>query len=245
RVFAAAWPLNLSLARRWAAVPLAGLLIFFGVGGYHEYFEHYASLCPYCLSTVQARYAQALGQDYKAYQLGIGPDAIYFTYGSTRFAAKGVEGEDVAVPIDDLPITDNNGKGAAFMIYPSNMQYLPLIRLFYPGGKEEVVKGPDGGDYFTSYKVSREQIAQSQAVNATYQSRGQGSGVRIRLPTPTLRRGTSPAGSGRWATLLRAAGPRPPGSPSPHRPPGRAVSWPLPTASTPSTSPAPPAPAWM
>src|SRR5205814_5844466 len=82
RVFAAAWPLNLGLARRWATVPLAGLVVVFGVGGYREYFVHYASLCPYCDSTMQARYAQVLGQDYRAYQLGVGDYYVPFNYGS-------------------------------------------------------------------------------------------------------------------------------------------------------------------
>jgi hypothetical protein len=170
RVSAAAWPLSRDLARRWTAVPLAGLLLFLSIGGYHEYFVHYASLCPYCTATTQARYAQALGQAYRAYQLGLGDGDIFFSYGSTRFVAKGVQGEDLAVPADYFPIADNAGKGAAFIVYPNNDAYLPLIRLFYPGGREEPIKSADGQTRFVSYKLTAAQMAAFQTLRATYTS---------------------------------------------------------------------------
>lgn len=169
RVFAGAWPLNLKLARKWATVPLVALLLYFGADSYQEYFVHFWNLCPYCDATTQARYAQALGQEYKGYQLGVGGYDVYFGYGSTRFVAKGVEGEDLLVPADSLPITDNNGKGAAFLVYANNADYLPMIRLFYPAGAEEVIKSHDGVAHFTSYKLTGEQITATQTVHATYQ----------------------------------------------------------------------------
>jgi len=79
RVLASAWPLNISFARRWLSVPVLGLVIFAAVEGYHEYFVIYNSQCSFCTATVQARYAQALGQDYKGYQMGVAPYDIYFT----------------------------------------------------------------------------------------------------------------------------------------------------------------------
>ncbi len=168
RVAAGAWPISARLARRWSVVPLAALLLFLGGDSYREYFLHYGGMCTYCIPTTQARYAQGLGQAYKAYQLGVGGYDVFFNYGSTRFAAKGVEGEDLAVPADSFPITDNNGKGAAFIVYGSNAQYLPIIRLFYPGGTEEQIKGNDGSDVFTSYKLTRDQLAAFQTVHARY-----------------------------------------------------------------------------
>jgi hypothetical protein len=144
RVAAGAWPISGRLARRWSTVPLVALVLFFGGDGYREYFLSYGGTCTYCTPTVQARYAQALGQDYKAYQLGVGDYDIFFNYGSTRFAAKGIEGVDLAVPVDYLPITDNNGKGAAFIVYNNNADYLPLLRLFYPTGHEEVIRAATG-----------------------------------------------------------------------------------------------------
>ena len=200
RVSAAAWPLSRTLARRWSSLALIPLLLYFGADSYREYFLHYGSLCPYCTPTTQARYAQALGQDYKAYQLGVGDYDIFFNYGSTRFVAKGVEGVDLAVPVDYLPITDNNGKGAAFIVYSNNADYLPLLRLFYPTGQEEVIKGGDGSAIFTSYKLSREQLAAYQTLHATYTPAG---GAAIRRDEPNL--GTLPA-SGQSADWPPPAG---------------------------------------
>ena len=196
-VSASAWPLGLAVARRWATVPLAALLVFFGIGSYHEYFVHYASLCPYCDPTTQARYAQALDQTYKAYQLGVGDGDVFFSYGATRFVAQGVQGDDLAVPADFFPITDNNGKGAAFIVYDTNKDYLPLIRLFYPGGREEPIKSADGVTHFVSYKVTAAQMAGYQTLHATYtEPRGRVI-LRDEPNLGTLRASDAPGGA--WA----------------------------------------------
>lgn len=166
RVFASAWPLNLSLARRWATVPLAAGLISFGADSYHEYFVHYPATCPYCDYTTQARYALSLGNEYKAFQMGVGGYDTYFNYGSTRFLAKDTEGQDMLAAPDLLPLTQY--KGAAFIIYPNNNIYLPIIKLMYPDGVEEAVKSADDVSRFTSYKVSSEKLASFQVVQATY-----------------------------------------------------------------------------
>ncbi|HVF99672.1 MAG TPA: PA14 domain-containing protein, partial [Chloroflexia bacterium] len=168
RIFAAGWPLSMSMARRWATIPLAAAVLFFGYTSVQEYFGHYAATCPYCDSTIQARYAVDLGQDYKAYQLGVGGYPYYFGHGSTRFLAKDVEGEDLLAAADHLPVVDSNGKGLAFIIYSNNFDYLPLLRLYYPGGTEESISSADGYERFKSYKVTREQLATFQVATATY-----------------------------------------------------------------------------
>jgi 4-amino-4-deoxy-L-arabinose transferase-like glycosyltransferase/DNA-binding beta-propeller fold protein YncE len=168
RIFAAGWPLNMSLARKWATVPILAAVIFFGYTSVQEYFVHFVELCPYCGDTTQARYALALGKDYKAYEFGVGGYDVYFTYGSTRFLAKDTEGVDVLAAADRLPAIDSNGKGLAFLIYPSNREYLPLLRLYYPGGTEETIRNPSGVEQFVSYKVTREQLATFQVARATY-----------------------------------------------------------------------------
>jgi sugar lactone lactonase YvrE len=175
RIFASAWPLDLRLARRWALIPISLLLLYFGVASYREYFVNYAALCPYCTGTTQARFAQSLGQDYKAYQFGVDPDdLVLFDYGSTRFAAKGVTGDDMASPSDYFPVTDNDNKGLAFIVYPTNSAYIPLIKLFYPTGDAQPVRGADGNVYFTSIKLPRAALASYQAAHASYK---QPSGV--------------------------------------------------------------------
>lgn len=183
RVFAAASPLSPSLARRWAAAPLVLLLIVFSIDGYREYFIHYRSLCPYCTSTTQARYVQGLGTDYKVYQMGVGDSLVPIGYGSTRFVAGEVEGMDLAAPADTLPLIDGASKGAAFIIYPENYAYLPLVRLFYPGGLEEQVRGTDGSEQFVSYKLSAQQLGAAQTLSASYLGQ---SGTVIARDEPNL-----------------------------------------------------------
>ncbi len=189
-IFAAAWPLSLSVARRWATVPLVAVLIYFGVDAYNEYFVYYPAFYPKFWTTY-ARYAQALGQEYKAYQFS-DDHGTAFGYGVVRFVAKGVEGETLYEPVDYLPITDNKDKGVAFVAQPLNAGYLPVIRQFYPGGKEEVIKDAYGQQQFTSYKLTREQMKQFQEVRVTYTGQ---DGKTITRNEPSL--GTASA-KGKW-----------------------------------------------
>ena len=171
RIFASAWPLGARLSRQWASVPLLVLLAYVGRDGIREYFVHYRSLAPYGDATAQARYAEALGNEYKAYQLGVGgtnEPEVYFGYGSTRFLARGVEGGDVTILSAALPVTDNGGKGIAFLVYPWNADYLPILRSFYPGGREEEIASADGIPRFRSYKVAPDAMRRLQALTATY-----------------------------------------------------------------------------
>jgi 4-amino-4-deoxy-L-arabinose transferase-like glycosyltransferase len=197
RVCAAAWPLSRTFARRWVNVPLCALLIFFAADGYREYFIHSWSLCTYCNATAQARHVQAVGPTYKFYQFGVGEADIWFGYGSTKFAAKGVEGVDVPVPADIFPITSNRDKGLAFIVWGYNERYLPLIRLYYPGGTEEVVKLINDVPRFTSYRLTPAQTAAFQTLRATYTTT---SGRTFNRDEPNL--GTQPgarAASQSWA----------------------------------------------
>jgi hypothetical protein len=186
RVIAAAWPLGVRVSRRWSAVLLLGLLAYLGSDGIREYFVSYRALEPYGGATAQARYAEALGKEYKAYQLGVGgmnEPEVYFGYGPTRFLAPEVEGADVAVLASVLPITDNGGKGVAFLVYPWNDHYLPVLRSYYPGGKEEVIAGTDGRPHFRSYKIAPATLGKLQTLRATYR---QPKGERLEREEPNL-----------------------------------------------------------
>ena len=178
RVLAASGTLGVRVSRRWSAVPLLCLLAYLGSDGIREYFVSYRSLAPYGDATAQARYAETLGKDYKAYQLGVGgmnQPEVYFGYGPTRFLAPEVEGVDVTVLASVLPVTDNGGKGVAFLVYPWSDDYLPILRSSYPGGKEEVIAGPDGRPVFRSYKIASDVLRKLQTLRATYRERKGGS----------------------------------------------------------------------
>ncbi|MDQ5858088.1 MAG: glycosyltransferase family 39 protein [Acidobacteriota bacterium] len=186
RVFASSWPLGVRFSRRWSSVPLLGLLAYVGSDGIREYFVYYRSLAPYGDATAQARYAEALGNEYKAYQLGVGgtnEPEVYFGYGSTRFLARGVEGGDVAILSNALPVTDNGGKGIAFLVYPWNADYLPILQSFYPGGKEDVIASTDGIPRFRSYKLGADVMRKLQALRATYR---QPNGETVERVEPNL-----------------------------------------------------------
>ncbi|HKP53421.1 MAG TPA: glycosyltransferase family 39 protein [Chloroflexia bacterium] len=199
RIFSASWPLSRGLARKWATVPLIALVIYLAVDAYREYFGHYATLCYQCRVTTQARYIQALGKDYKGYEGAVNSD-ISFGQVTTAFIAKGVEGVDLLTPTDYSPIIDNSGKGAAFIMYPHMYQYVPMLRTFYPDGKEEPVNSPDGFQQFVSYKVAREQLAASQTLHATYTTRSAGNALTITRDEPTLgMSGLGLVGSLQWS----------------------------------------------
>ena len=75
-------------------------------------------------------------------------------------------------------------KGVAFLVYSNNVDYLPIIRAMYPGGAEEVIKSQDGIPRFTSYKLTREQMAAFQTLNASYRP-AQGSEITRAEPITT------------------------------------------------------------
>lgn len=171
RVFAGAWPLSLRLARRWATLPIAVMLIYFGADSVREYFVYYPSMCYECLHTTQARYIQQLGVGYKIYEASSGAEVTNsFGQIDTKYMAKGVEGVQLSSISDALPITDNDGKAAAFIIYSNNLQYLPTIESYYPNGIEEPVKAIDGTEMFKSYKLSAAQIEASRTTHAMYKA---------------------------------------------------------------------------
>jgi DNA-binding beta-propeller fold protein YncE/4-amino-4-deoxy-L-arabinose transferase-like glycosyltransferase len=168
RIFAGGWPLSRGFARKWSTVPLALLVIYLAGYSTFEYFVYYPTRCPWCRDTVQARYVQGFGDEFKGYQMGVGGWDVYFTYGSTRFVAKGIEGEDIIAASDGFPITDNNGKGAAFIIYPNNAEYLSILRQYYPEGTEKAQITYTGDNVFTSYEVTLDQLEALRKSSARY-----------------------------------------------------------------------------
>jgi hypothetical protein len=77
---------------------------------------------------------------------------------------------------------DENGRGAAFLVYPSNAVFLPMLRLFYPEGREEEVRG-GGRTYFTSFRVDANALAASRVLRAVYRS---ANGESVERAEPNL-----------------------------------------------------------
>jgi len=185
--------------RRAPAIAAAGALAFVALNDIHEYFVHYRSLAPFGDATAQARYAAALGTEYVAYQLGVGGGAepdVFFGYGSTRFLAKGVTGRDVTTASAILPVCDASDRGVAFLVYGWNAGYLPLLRLFYPGGLEETIRSSDCAPCFTSYKVQARTLRGLRTARASYRD---SAGHVIRRDEPSVGTARSgEAGDGVW-----------------------------------------------
>jgi 4-amino-4-deoxy-L-arabinose transferase-like glycosyltransferase len=171
--------------RRIATLAPWGLVGTIALLDTREYFVVYRATAPYGDSTAQARYAAALGGSYKVYQLGIDGARygdVFFGYGPTRFLAKGVEGGDVGALPSRLPIVDENGKNVAFFVYPSNAVFLPMLRLFYPEGREEDVRnGP--ATCFTAYTIGSGALARTRVLRAVYTS---SNGTRLERDEPNL-----------------------------------------------------------
>jgi 4-amino-4-deoxy-L-arabinose transferase-like glycosyltransferase len=189
RVAAHSWPISIRLARRSLSLALLSILAFVSMQGIREYFFHYRSLDPWGDAMDLAKQARALGQDHRVYQLGVGTGRVgesgdvYFGYGPTRFIAKGVEGIDVTVLSNVLPITDNGKKGAAFFVYGWSAEYLPILRLFYPGGTEEIIRSSKSGPYLLVYRLSAAAMRTFQVLHARYT---QPKGESIERKEPNL-----------------------------------------------------------
>jgi 4-amino-4-deoxy-L-arabinose transferase-like glycosyltransferase len=155
---------------RMPGVLMSLLLAAIAVHDVREYFVIYRATAPFGDATAQARFAAALSRDYRFYQLGIGipphPD-LYFGYGSTQFHAKDAEGEDIGSVSDRFPIVDEKGKGLAFLVYPSNAVFLPVLQLLYPEGQARLVED-DRHPYFTSYVVPLDAVKRQRRVRARY-----------------------------------------------------------------------------
>lgn len=171
--------------RRLSTFALVALVGTIAVIDTREYFVSYRALAPYGDSTAQARYAAALGKSYKVYELGVDGARygdVFFGYGPTRFLAGGVEGEDVGAMPSRLPIVDEKGKNVAFLVYPSNAVFLPMLRRFYPNGREEVVTNGLTA-CFTAYRIEAEDLARTRTLRAVFTTP---YGARIERDEPGL-----------------------------------------------------------
>jgi hypothetical protein len=85
-----------------------------------------------------------------------GAPNMYFTHGTTRFLAQGVQGDDLIDPDKQLPIALPQAKGLAFLVYPYRQEVLERLRTVYPQGEETEVFAPTGQKAFTAFFVQAE-----------------------------------------------------------------------------------------
>jgi hypothetical protein len=103
----------------------------------------------------------------------LGAHDVYWGFSVNRFLNPDSSGVDMENPSNGLPLLDNEERDAVFVVWGNNSQYLPVIRLHYPGGEEGAFRyGPPGREQemFRYYLVRREAIDSRRTIAARYRS---------------------------------------------------------------------------
>jgi hypothetical protein len=85
------------------------------------------------IGTELSKYLTAREGDFRVYFFG--PPRMYFTHGTIRFMAQGVEGMDVHEPLTGQPTFVDPGREAIFVFLPERRGELEIVRRYYPQGK--------------------------------------------------------------------------------------------------------------
>lgn len=131
-------------------VRLVGLLLAdLTLTSIRDYFSIYFASNPDPPPTAVATYVAALPEGAYVYDL---PDGLFFGYGSTRYLAYRVGGEDLKnPPADVLTLLPKRGQ-IAFIVFPRWDSLLPVIERRFPGGyRRDVMNGRQF--VFTGYLV--------------------------------------------------------------------------------------------
>ena len=169
------------VSRRMAVLASSGALLallgYLTVLNFNDYFVRYLDPHPFNEVTGQAYFVRQMnkqatdeGRPTPMYY-DLGAQFIFWTHGDNRFLNNGTNGRDMSNPADSLPLLDNDDRDAVFMIWPVNMQYLPILKAYYPNGEEgKFIYGPPGktNPLFIYYRVKKEQIDVARATIATY-----------------------------------------------------------------------------
>ena len=101
----------------------------------------------------------------------LGAHQVYWSFSVNRFLNPQSVGVDVENVSDALPLLDNQGRDAVFLVWDDNRQYLPILRLCYPDGREAGYRYGRPGEQvvlFRYYTVRRESIDAERSVSARY-----------------------------------------------------------------------------
>lgn len=75
-------------------------------------------------------------------------------------------------PSRDLPLVGDSIHDQIFVLNRDQMQYMPIIQSYYPGGQIEPIKVPDGGVVSTAYKLGAAQVSARYGVSAVFTEGG-------------------------------------------------------------------------
>jgi hypothetical protein len=116
-------------------------------------------------ATAVARYAESLGDDYEIYLLG--EPKLYVRHGTIRFLARTIIGTDVLDPAQYVPLRTGGEKNAAYVLLPSHLHHLGSLQQYYPRGIIRNFTRKSGELWFTTFEISREDIAAALASTAS------------------------------------------------------------------------------
>ncbi len=155
----------------WTSWGLILLLGWVGVANTQAYFTQQATQRA-CWSEFSAReygmgqLIKTLGSDYHTYI-----SAASFNYPTIRYLGYPDMEAEPFMMTRAIPSNYAGDKNLAYLLLPIHDGALPLLRYYYPGGKEEVHHSPYDFDLFTSYLVSHEEVQKTRGLLARYQDR--------------------------------------------------------------------------
>jgi len=209
---------SVTLRRTALAVSTAGLCAVMGSLGlinYHDYYDRYLAQIPLPFSEVtgQAYFVRQMndqvlkeGSKLVPRYYDLGAHLIYWGHGDNRFLNHGTPGSDMVNSSNALPIIDNEGRDAVFMVWDPDQQYLSVLHAYYPEGQEQqFTYGPNnnGPRLFTWYRVTSAQIDARRVLQATYTP---AQGPAIQQTEPNLGTGGSPPAGLSYPVQARWAG---------------------------------------
>jgi hypothetical protein len=160
-----------------SAIGLIGLMGFLTWQNFTDYYVRYLGTRPFTPTAGMACFVRDFdalvkreGRPAPKYY-SLGAHYIYWTYAVNRFLNRNSVGVDMVNASDALPILDNDDRDAVFVVWRTGQEYLPVIKLYYPGGDESFYRyGPRGHEpeLFRYYRVKREQIEAGRSVRASY-----------------------------------------------------------------------------
>jgi 4-amino-4-deoxy-L-arabinose transferase-like glycosyltransferase len=157
----------------WAGgVLVAAATVISGIQNKQMYIDSWLNEHTNTIVTGQALYVHNQGTNYFYYDLGA--PMVYWTHGDNRFINPYALGEDGANLPTRLPIIDNGAnadRDANFMIWPAMIDYLPILKAYYPEGRERIVPLGDPAhrtDPLIGYVIPHQAIDRHRTLLARY-----------------------------------------------------------------------------
>jgi 4-amino-4-deoxy-L-arabinose transferase-like glycosyltransferase len=180
-------------ASRWATgIAIGVVVVWIAWTESSFYFRDYATADRWVRPNAEGRAVAQAGPGTLVITLGRSFHMV--NSGWVRLLAQQTPRGGLEAPGSELPLSLPARTGLAFMLYPDQFAYLPLLRALYPGGTLKRFTRPTEGLMFVHYRVSQAKWARSQGARVKVAG---GRSTRVR----TL--GEPPAGWRRFPTRMR------------------------------------------